>query len=346
MLALSPGHWLPAVVCGLGLLLACSLPGAPSTPPATTRTPVATSPAPPPDPAAPRRLRVGATPGSVANWPLQLALKWGWFQEERLLPELILTDDPVSGLATGSLDVVSVEASDVLIVSGRGANLVVPGLVLDRPMQFLVTSPAVGSFKQLEGKSVGILDFGSDDYAATLQLLQRHAVDANAVTFRHLGGSRERFTALESGRVQATSLDLVLSVRALNNEKQLLGTPADFGPYPWSVLSAKRDWATANADAVAGLLRVAYRAMAFIDDPTNDAVLLRDLPAAVDLDPDLVQQALETVRAENLRLYSSGPPTAASLEPAYRFYREMEVIRRDYDFGRLIDPQYYAAAMN
>jgi NitT/TauT family transport system substrate-binding protein len=295
---------------------------------------------------APKKVRIASIPpGSLHAWPYQLATKMGWFAEEGLEPEVTYTYEQVQAMIGGSVDIMSSGADEILAANSRGADIVVVGMASNRPGQFLVTAPEITDIRQIQGKGVGMTDFGSSDYAIAARLLKARGVDLNSVTFRKIGGSRNRFAALEAGQIQATPLDIALTVRAQQAGKNVLGTPDDFGRYPWNVLALKRDWGQANRDAVLAFLRVTYRAMGFMNDPKNDGELMQHLPAAAEMDPALVADVMQLIRNSNIKMYDSDRPQPADLEPALELARENGVVRGEVDLNRMVDTSYYDTAI-
>jgi ABC-type nitrate/sulfonate/bicarbonate transport system substrate-binding protein len=294
----------------------------------------------------PKKVRIASKPlGTVDAWPYQLATKMGWFAEAGLQPEVTYTHEQVGALGQGSVDIISTDAGEVLEANWRGADLVVVGVASNRPGLFFVTAPEVTDFPQVQGKIVGVTDFGASEYALTARLLWARGVDLNSVTFRRLGGSRNQLGALDARDIQATPLDIALTARAQQSGKNVLGTPDDFGRYPWNVLALKRDWGQANREAVQAFLRVIYRAMDLLNEPRDDGELLQHLPAAAETDPALVAEVMQLVRSRNMKLYDNDPPRPADLEPALELGRESGAVRGEVDLVKMVDTSYYDAAV-
>jgi NitT/TauT family transport system substrate-binding protein len=70
-----------------------------------------------------------------------------------------------------------------------------------------VTSPALKRVEDLRGKIFGISSFGGTPHSEAIMILRKYGLNPEKdVTFLQVGGSASRYTALESGAVQAAML--------------------------------------------------------------------------------------------------------------------------------------------
>jgi ABC-type nitrate/sulfonate/bicarbonate transport system substrate-binding protein len=300
-------------------------------------------------PATPTKLRVVAIPGTaIPSWVYQYGIRRGWFMEEGLDLEMSYTFQQVPALLGGSADVLNAGAEDMVIANYRGgADIIAVGVINNHPLQFVMATEDIKDPQQMVGKAAGMTDLNSGDAFVTRRYLQKNNIDPNRVTFRRVGGSRERFAAIEAGQIQITPLDPIIAIRARATGKyNILATPNDLGQWPWNVVHMKRDWAQANRDTVVRLLRAAWRTMAYMNDPRNDEEVLRELPAATEIDAAQLRQVYEALRGLNVALFDAERPKPADLEVTVEFERELGVITTPVDTARMIDTSYYDAAIS
>jgi ABC-type nitrate/sulfonate/bicarbonate transport system substrate-binding protein len=90
-----------------------------------------------------------------------------------------------------------------------------------------------------------------------------------------IGGTPERFTALESGRVDAVILAAPLSFKALDLGFSKIGDVFEFVThYQHSALVVKKSWARDNADTVHRVLRALVRSFQWLHQRREEAVSL------------------------------------------------------------------------
>jgi ABC-type nitrate/sulfonate/bicarbonate transport system substrate-binding protein len=294
------------------------------------------------------KVRIIAIPGSsTMTWPYQYGIRRGWFAEEGLDPTLTFSFQQVPALIGGSVDIISTGAEEMVVANyrGGGTDIVAVGVMSNRPQQFLVTATDIREPRQFEGKVAGMTDLNSGDSFVIRRYLQKHGIDPSRVTLRGVGGSRERFAALEAGQIQITPLDPVTAVRARTTGKyNILATPNDLGAWPWNLIAVKRDWGQANRDTVVRVLRATWRVLHYVNDPANHEEVLKELPAASELNADLLRDVFETVRGLDVKLYDAERPKPSDLDPTVEFQRELGVITGSVDQARMIDTSFYDAA--
>jgi ABC-type nitrate/sulfonate/bicarbonate transport systems, periplasmic components len=78
---------------------------------------------------------------------------------------------------------------------------------MDGSDHYLVTSPNVKRVEDLKGKTFGISSFGGTPHSEAIMILRKFGMNPEKdVTFLQIGGSSSRYTALESGSIQAAML--------------------------------------------------------------------------------------------------------------------------------------------
>ena len=162
-----------------------------------------------------RKVRIAVATFSQSILPMVVAQEKGYFKQEGLDVELILTTASVANMALlgGNVDFISSGTSAIAGISRR-AGLKFIFVSFNRPMHWLYARPEVQDLKSLKGKKVGVSAVGASLYFLILEILKRHGLDANDVTLLGVGTTANRYAALQSGAIDATNLTPPYNFRA------------------------------------------------------------------------------------------------------------------------------------
>ncbi len=155
------------------------------------------------------RITLGLTTrnGSTAL-PFTIAEDKGFFKSEGLNVVIVVMQNQVvvDGVATGNVDYGGTFSNFVgAALAGLPVRIVMSAM--DGSDHYLVTSPAVKRVEDLKGKIFGISSFGGTPHSEAIVILRKHGLNPEKdVTFLQVGGSASRYTALESGAIQAAML--------------------------------------------------------------------------------------------------------------------------------------------
>lgn len=143
------------------------------------------------------RITLGLTTrtGST-SMPLVIAEEKGFFKAEGLNGIVVIMQNQVvvNGVVTRNVD-----------YGGTFSNFI--GAAMDGSEHYLVTSPNVKRVEDLKGKTFGISSFGGTPHSEAIMILRKFGMNPEKdVTFLQIGGSSSRYTALESGSIQAAML--------------------------------------------------------------------------------------------------------------------------------------------
>jgi len=155
-----------------------------------------------------RKVRIAVATLSQSVLPLVVAQEKGYFKEEDLEVELVLTTAAVANMALlgGNVDFISSGTSAIGAISRR-APLKFVLVSFSRPMHWLYARPEIDDLKKLKGKKIGVSAVGSSLYFLILEMLKRHGLDAaHDVTLIGSGTTANRYAALQSGIIDATNL--------------------------------------------------------------------------------------------------------------------------------------------
>ncbi len=295
-------HLLLALAAALGV--ACTAAGAPESRRAPTG---ATAPTPPDAASSPEKAPAPAEPTSVVfglialSWhtqlPIAVAEQLGYFRAEGLVvePQTVTAGGPVmmAMLVSGDLQMMITGIETPLAAMGGGAPAVIVGGHLSKVDFAIVGQKGLQRLDDLRGKVIAASGPGTYSEFALVEALRRLGWVAGRDFTTLRVASPARPAALASGQVDAVVLSAGDRVEADNRGWPALLDLAQVIPeFPFSVISAHRDFAAVRPEATAGTLRALGRAMDLIRQERDRAV---ELGTAHGLAGDLVteRRALE-----------------------------------------------------
>ena len=162
------------------------------------------------------KIRVAIPSESMAQIAFYAGIDRGYYKQEGLDVELVLMRAPVANLSLISGDVnFSTVPAAALNAALRGAPLRVIYSTFYRPMHWLYAKPQIRNIQDLRDKRIGV-----DGRGGAMEMLVREILDKNGIKNEKstlllaLGVQSNRFTALESGVVDATILTFPLNFTA------------------------------------------------------------------------------------------------------------------------------------
>jgi ABC-type nitrate/sulfonate/bicarbonate transport system substrate-binding protein len=117
-------------------------------------------------------------------------------------------------LMAGEVPFALMSAGVMLPAALRGADLVMVAALSNYLNQVLAMTPELADPKQLKGKRIAIQRLGDLTHVAAREALKHVGLAESDLQFQQIGGGPARFTALQSGLVQAAVLTPPYSTRA------------------------------------------------------------------------------------------------------------------------------------
>jgi ABC-type nitrate/sulfonate/bicarbonate transport system substrate-binding protein len=156
-----------------------------------------------------KQLTIGFTnPTGTAALPYVMAEKKGFFKKEGVNAVVVIMQNQVvvNGVLSRSLDYGATIANFIGAAKG-GLPVRVVMAIMDGLDHVLVASPNIKRVEDLKGKIIGISSFGGAPHNEMVIILRKYGMNPDKdVTFLQIGGGATRYTALESGSIQATML--------------------------------------------------------------------------------------------------------------------------------------------
>jgi NitT/TauT family transport system substrate-binding protein len=155
------------------------------------------------------RITLGLTTrNGSTSLPFVIAEEKGFFKSEGLNAIVVTMQNQVvvNGVVTRNVDYGGTFSNFVgAALSGLPVRIVMSAM--DGSDHYLVTASNIKRVEDLKGKTFGISSFGGTPHSEAIMILRKYGMNPEKdVTFLQIGGSSSRYTALESGSIQAAML--------------------------------------------------------------------------------------------------------------------------------------------
>jgi NitT/TauT family transport system substrate-binding protein len=155
------------------------------------------------------RLRAGYSGISGYQVPLWLGVDLGLFRKYGLNLEPILFRggaESTLALTNGEIQFDVVAPQPHIAANISGGDIIIIGTYFNRHTYSVVARQGIRSPQELRGKRVGVLSVVGLNQIVVAAALRHWGIDEKSVTLVRSGGSRDRFTALQNGLIDATVL--------------------------------------------------------------------------------------------------------------------------------------------
>ena len=239
---------------------------------------------------APRSVAVGLTSKTASDWSVFVADKMGFFTQNGLKPDLIITGSSAANaqqLTAGAVDFGEVSTSQIIEAVIGGAPIVSVMNRTNNAPYVILGKKGVSSIAQLRGKT--IIVGGPNDITLVFMntVLAAYKMKQDDVTYTFAGGTSERFAALLSGTVDAAILLPPFSFRAEAAGYPVLDHVQKYFPvFPFDTFSARTEWAKKNPDLIVAWVKSILEAVNWLYDPANRAKAIAILMEATNSTAD------------------------------------------------------------
>jgi ABC-type nitrate/sulfonate/bicarbonate transport system substrate-binding protein len=289
-------------------------------------------------------LKAGGFGGdAVSSWPVYIAQERGFFAKEGIQTSFTRSYEQMMALIGGNFEVIGDAPDAPILAADKGADIVVAHDLSRRPSQFMVLGPGVQSIADLDGKIFGVWKIPSTDQLLTKKLLARKGIDASKVSFRRIGGSRERFAALQNRQIAATVLSTGFAYKAQEEGMKIVAVPADWDVFPWTLVIFRHSWAEANAATVVKYVRALHRGAQWLYDPANFDQALRILTPMSGFDDKTMRWALRD--SVDSKIYNLEKPSVPVFQLAADWLLSEGFLPKPFDTSRILTSKYYDQAI-
>ena len=161
--------------------------------------------------------------------PIQIALRRGYFREQKLDVKLIVTNSSVdrAALVSGSIDY-SLRATSTVLSAARGLPVRIVLVGTTRPFWSLVVRPETNSVQDLKRKVVGIAGIAGAHHLTTKVILEAHGLDPDKDVVTKVVTAGARIPALASGSIDGVLMGYDEAFRAKREGMKILLNAADY----------------------------------------------------------------------------------------------------------------------
>jgi NitT/TauT family transport system substrate-binding protein len=251
-------------------------------------------------------ISVGSVDATSANlWPLHIADKNGYFDAANLKIDLVFSQSNASviqQLAAGSYSVApSAGMVDPIRAIDKGAPVALVRIVIQAPPYALLARREITKIEDLKGKTISIGGAKDITRIFTERMLEPHGLKSGDYDYVFAGATSARFSALNSGAVDAALLTVPFNFYAESAGFTNLGFTFDYLPdMPFAGMAVNRAWANANSDALKRFLAAYTKAVVWFDDPNNREAAVRIQTDTSKIARDDVERAYVFLHDKNL----------------------------------------------
>jgi NitT/TauT family transport system substrate-binding protein len=311
--------------CAAGLCLSAALMLAPAAPAAAADTVI-----------------VGAVGSTSANaWPLYIGMKKGLFAAEDIAVDTVFAQSNaavIQQLAAGSTNVATNSGLvDPIRAIEKGAPVAIVRIEIQAPPYALIGKRELKSINELKGRT--IIVGGAKDITRIFvdRMLSAHGIKSGEFDYVFAGATNARFSALNSGAVDAALLTAPFNFYAESAGYPNLGFAFDYLDMPFAGIAMNRTWAAANPNVAQRFLGVFVKSVAWFYDEKNRDEAVKMMVEVSKLKTDDVDKAYDFLRGRNL-FEPTGTVSKTKLAKVVDALRELGDIPADFAVERLFLP--------
>jgi NitT/TauT family transport system substrate-binding protein len=212
--------------------------------------------------------------------PLWVAQDQGFFAKYGIDPEVIyMRGGPtlLSGMVSGDIQI-GWTASGIIAPIAEGADFVIVAGFNNRVTDELIVRPDIKRPEDLRGKRFGVQSIGGGGWMGAMLGLESLGLEPRRDNIRVLviGDNTVRGQALESGSIDATSLDGAFSRKA---KAKGFVSLADFSkaniPIMNHLVAVKKSYLQRQPESIENVLRALVEGLAFTWSPKSKSAVLR-----------------------------------------------------------------------
>lgn len=258
---------------------------------------------------------------TATYWNLYVAQQEGFYAAEGLTVEVQETGgtiQTVDAIREGRADLAGCSPDEVIAAWQRGADMVVIGGIVHRPVSWVVSSPNVTRVEQLRGKRVGVNQTRGSVSMVLRAALAEEGLGLGDYEQVSVGPTPAMAAALREERIQAAMLTAPFDVDLVQAGFTALLNVGDLFPrYAFTTINARRSWVSEHDEALVAFFRATKAAGALIADPTRKDLALQALAEGTGLEGTALERSYEAYRQPGV-LPSEGQADPAAVAEVMR----------------------------
>lgn len=246
-------------------------------------------------------LRLGQVPStmkSIGVVPYVIAQRQGFFAHAHLDVQLVPleggTDQMVKRLDAGDVEISSSATPYFIqaVAEGRSHDIAIAAATAN-PIYSLMVKPAIKSFVDLKGKTLG-LSLGIDTISiSTRKLLALHGLKDGDYRVKELVGTPVRFDCLKRGDCDGVPLGQPEDFAAMDQGFRRLGTSTEaVKHFEFTLLIARPDWAKQNRATLVAFLRGFAASLRYFRDPKHRDDVVQTISATTGVSDKIARETL------------------------------------------------------
>jgi NitT/TauT family transport system substrate-binding protein len=240
---------------------------------------------------------------SATHWPIYSGLKQGYYAAEGIKLDMIFTPSSsalIQQLSAGSLDAaLSTGIVDPVYAADKGAPIAIVRLEIQSPPYAVMAKPTIKSLKELKGKIIMVDGPKGITKIYVERMLAANGIKPNEFDPLYAGATAARFSALQSGAIDATVLLPPFNFYAESAGFSNLGLALEYTPeLPFSGAVVNKNWAAKNGPLLQKLLAVHNKSMAWFLDPAHREQAIAVMVEASKQKPEDIAKAYDFLVAK------------------------------------------------
>ena len=245
--------------------------------------------------AGPEEIIIGYPSRSMTELPNYLAIRKGFFREERLEPKFVQARSNilVAALASESMDYVTSMTTSIGGILGGVPAKIVMGITRNNP-DFLMVKSDIRSIQELKGKKLAVSGFGGASHQRLLMILRKAGLDPNNdVNILSVGEARLRLEQLRLGAIDATVLTAPHNFVAERVGFRSLGSSKDILAFPAVGIATLERKLKEKPEQVRRAIRSVLKGMKYLKEHREEAVTMA--MEWLSLDRDLAERSYDVM---------------------------------------------------
>ena len=219
---------------------------------------------------APKKIRIASKGGGETLLPYLISQRLGFYRDEGLDAEAIVTRGTVTTqvVVSGAVDYSNGGSIPAML---GGARLKILLISTDKPAQYMVSSPKISQLKELTGKTIAVSDASGNSTLILRELLAKNGVPSENVQMRALGEQSVRLGALLGGAVDATLVSYGAAQHAQSKGFRILAYSGDHVSSLSANLESTDDKIQSAPDEVYRVVKATLKGQLFFHRNANEA---------------------------------------------------------------------------
>lgn len=237
-----------------------------------------------------KEVKWGHIASTAFYWDVYAARELGFMKEQKLDVQAIRIDSAsqsIPQVLAGGVDILSSNPELAISAIKKGGDLVIIGDETALVAWTLMSRPEIKSIKDLKGKVVGVTQLKEASTSMARLLLSRAGLQPSDYQVIQLGGTPNRYAALDRGAVSATLLAQPADFKAEEQGMNRLGSTDEVFQGPAIVFVARRSWLKENGDVARRFLKGAVAGMRWFNDTRNRQQAIDILAKTIKVTPGL-----------------------------------------------------------